>query len=70
MTKILANTPASIAAAMALACVFMTGCEPRVKVEAPDKPVRIDLNVKIEHEVRIKVEKEVDQLIKKNPNLF
>ena len=28
-----------------------------VKVAAPDKPITINLNVKIEHEVRIKVEK-------------
>ena len=34
-----------------------------VKVAAPDKPITINLNVKIEHEVRIKVEKELDDLL-------
>jgi hypothetical protein len=33
-----------------------------VKVAAPDKPITINLNVKIEHEVRIKVEKELEDL--------
>ena len=38
-------------------------CQPTVKVEAPDKPITINLNVKIEQEVRIKVEKDVEDLL-------
>lgn len=53
-----------------LACLFLAACQPTVRVETPDKPVRIDLNVKIEHELHVKIEKDVEQLIKKNPNLF
>ncbi len=45
-------------------------CEPRVKVEAPEKPIVINLNVKIEHEVRVRVEKDIDQALKNNPALF
>lgn len=45
-------------------------CTPSVKVEAPDKPIVINLNVKIEHEVRVKVEKDLDQLLTNNPGLF
>ncbi len=30
----------------------------------------INLNVKIEQEVRVKVEKDVDNLLQDNPNLF
>lgn len=45
-------------------------CTPSVKVEAPDKPIVINLNVKIEHEVRVKVERDLDQLLKNNPGLF
>ncbi|MBO6521702.1 MAG: YnbE family lipoprotein [Rhodospirillales bacterium] len=45
-------------------------CEPRVKVEAPDKPIVINLNVKIEHEVRVRVEKDLDQALSNNPGLF
>ena len=46
------------------------GCNPTVKVEAPDKPIVINLNVKIEQEVRIKVDKDVESLVNNNPNLF
>ncbi|EEZ39629.1 hypothetical protein VDA_000649 [Photobacterium damselae subsp. damselae CIP 102761] len=29
-----------------------------------DKPIEVNLNVKIEHEIRIKVDKEIDNLFK------
>lgn len=48
----------------------VVACAPSVKVEAPDKPIVINLNVKIEHEVRVKVEKDLDQLLTNNPGLF
>jgi hypothetical protein len=41
-----------------------------VKVAAPDKPITINLNVKIEHEVRIKVEKELEDLFSEDSDLF
>lgn len=46
------------------------GCTPTVKVEAPDKPIVINLNVKIEQEVRIKIDRDVDTLLQDNPDLF
>ena len=50
--------------------VLLAGCNPTVKVEAPDKPIVINLNVKIEQDVRIKVDKDVESLVNSNPNLF
>ena len=41
-----------------------------VKVAAPDKPITINLNVKIEHEVHIKVEKELEDLFSEESDLF
>ncbi len=41
-----------------------------VKVEAPDKPIEINLNIKIDQEVRIKMDKEVEDLIANNPDIF
>ena len=35
-----------------------SGCQPSVKIEAPDKPITINVNV------RIQIEKDVDALIK------
>lgn len=48
----------------------VAACQPTVKVEAPDKPIVINLNVKIEQEVRIRVERDVEDLLKSNPDLF
>jgi len=45
-------------------------CSPTIKVEAPDKPITINLNIKIEHEIRIKVDKELDSLISEDNGLF
>ncbi|MCG2837954.1 YnbE family lipoprotein [Photobacterium sp. WH77] len=40
----------------------LVGCTPTVQVAASDKPIEVNLNVKIEHEIRIKVDKEIDDL--------
>lgn len=45
-----------------LALLVITACNPTVKVEAPDKPIEINMNVNIRHEILIKVEKEVEQM--------
>ena len=42
--------------------LLLFGCTPTVQV-ATDKPITINLNVKIEHEIRIKVDKELDDII-------
>lgn len=42
--------------------LLLFGCTPTVQVAA-DKPITINLNVKIEHEIRIKVDKELDEII-------
>ena len=53
-----------------VAATLLAACTPTVKVEAPDKPIVINLNVKIEQEVRVKVDRDVDTLLQDNPNLF
>ena len=50
-------------ASTVLALAWLAACQPTVKVEAPDKPITINLNVKIEQEVRVKVEKDVEDLL-------
>lgn len=49
---------------------YLTGCSPTVRLEAPEKPIEITMNIKIEHEIRLKVEKDVDALISSNKDLF
>lgn len=58
-----------------LMLVFLIGtalaaCTPTVKVAAPDKPIEINLNVKIQHEVRVKVDKELDEMFEEDSELF
>lgn len=57
-------------ASMIATAGLVAACNPTVKVEAPDKPIVINLNVKIEQEVRVKVDKDVESLVNNNPNLF
>ncbi len=56
---------------VALAALTVVGaCQPTVKIEPPDKPIVINLNIKIEHEIRIKVEKSVEDLLRSDTGLF
>ena len=53
-----------------LSSFWLAGCSPTVKVAAPDKPITINLNVKIQHEIKIKVEKELDDVLSEDSGLF
>jgi len=54
-----------------LVLVFaIAGCTPTVKLEAPEKPIEINLNVKIDHEIRIKVDKDLDNLFESESDIF
>lgn len=50
--------------------MLVTACNPTVKVEAPDEPITINMNIKIEHEVRIKVEKDLEGVFDEDSGLF
>ena len=50
--------------------LFLTACTHKVQVEAPEKPITINLNVKIEHEIKVKVDKELDTVFSKESGLF
>ncbi len=57
-----------------LLVVLLTGallrCTPRVEVAVPEEPITINLNVKIDHEVRVKVEKDLDNVFTDQSGLF
>ena len=50
--------------------VAIGACTPRVEVTAPDKPITINLNVKIDHEIRIKVDKDLEEVLSNDSGLF
>jgi len=58
--------------AVALACaagiaLLLGGC---ITVKAPDKPIEINLNVKVQQEVVVRLQKDAQDLIENNPELF
>ncbi len=56
---------------MAITGVILLGaCTPTVKVEAPDKPIEINLNVNIEHKIKVEIERDVQKAIAQNDDIF
>lgn len=53
-----------------LPVALLTGCTPRIEVAAPEEPITINMNVKIEHEIHIKVDTDVEALLKNRSDLF
>ena len=57
-----------------LICIALVGlataCTPTVRVEAPKEPIEINLNVKIEHHIRVQVDKELEGLFDEDSELF
>ena len=45
----------------------LAGC---VNLKTPDKPIEINLNVTIQQEVLVRLQRDVEQLIQQNPEAF
>ncbi|HEY0629163.1 MAG TPA: YnbE family lipoprotein [Sphingomicrobium sp.] len=45
----------------------LAGC---ISVSPPDKPIEINLNVTIQQEVLVRLQRDVEQLIQQNPEAF
>lgn len=58
--------PIGTAAGFAI-CMILSGC---ITVKAPDKPIEINLNVKVQQEVIVRLQKDAQDLISNNPELF
>jgi hypothetical protein len=50
--------------------MFLVGCSPRIELAPPQEPITINLNIKIEHEIRVKIDKDLDSLFKERPGVF
>jgi hypothetical protein len=55
---------------LAAALVLAAACTPTVRVEAPKEPITINLNVKLDAEVRVKLEEQAREDIQQNPGIF
>lgn len=53
-----------------LLLLMLAACTPKVQVAMPAEPININLNVKIQHEIYIKVDKQLDELFSDDSGLF
>ena len=56
--------------AVVLASGLIVACQPTIKVEAPPEPITINLNIKLDAEVRLKIEEQAQEDIQSNPDIF
>ena len=55
---------------IAVALAIAAGCTPRVAIEAPKEPITINMNIKIEHEIRVKVDKDLEKVFADKGDIF
>lgn len=53
-----------------LSAALLSGCVPRIEVATPKDPITINMNVKIEHEIHVKIDEDVENLLKTQSGLF
>ncbi|SEA28862.1 YnbE family lipoprotein [Microbulbifer marinus] len=63
-------TTTRLTPALLLCAMVIAGCTPTVAVQAPSEPITVNLNVKIEHEIRVKVDRELDNLFEDKEGIF
>ena len=49
--------------AVTMMAMTLAACTPRIEVAAPKEPITINMNVKIQHDINIKADKEVETLL-------
>jgi len=52
-----------------LAVFVVSSCTYKVEVSAKE-PITINMNLKIDHEIRVKVDKELDDVFSENSDIF
>ena len=57
--------------ALLAACApAILACTPTVRVEAPTEPITINLNVRLDADVRVRLEEQAREDIRENPGIF
>tara|TARA_B110000467_G_C17895345_1_gene252027 strand:- start:262 stop:474 length:213 start_codon:yes stop_codon:yes gene_type:complete len=54
----------------ALLALALIACTPTIQVAVPNEPITINLNIRIEHEIRVQVEEELDGIFTLDSGLF
>ncbi len=50
-----------------LGCFVLAACTPTVRVEAPREPITINLNIKLDADVRLRIEEKAEEDVRTNP---
>lgn len=54
-------------AAAIFGCFIVAACTPTVRVEAPREPITINLNIKLDADVRLRIEEKAEEDVRNNP---
>jgi hypothetical protein len=54
-------------AGFSIAAVLAAGCSPVIRVAAPEKPIEINVNVRVEQDVKVTVDPAAEKMVGKNP---
>lgn len=57
-------------ARLLLAAALLAACTPRVEVTAPDKPIEINMNINIQHHIKVEIERDLEKTFDKNSDIF
>ena len=53
------------------ACIpAVLACTPTIRVEAPREPITINLNIRLDADVRVRLEEQAREDIRENPGIF
>ena len=63
-------SPLQWIALCAFASVLLPACTPKVALEAPKEPITINMNIKIDHEIKVRVDEDLDQAIADDKEIF
>jgi hypothetical protein len=46
------------------------GCTPKVAIQAPKEPIVINMNIKVEHQINVNVDRDLDALFEEEEDIF
>ncbi len=62
--------PLRLACSSTLLAAALGACTPTIQVAVPNEPITINLNVRIEHEIRVRVEEDLEDIFTLDSGLF
>ena len=57
---------------IAVSCLQLSavGCTPTIAIKAPKEPIVINMNIKIEHEITMEVNRDLEAMIEEEKDIF